>query len=368
VNVIGLERTRHSVATAMLDLDVDSVLTTKRLAAAARRLAELPTAEIARVNYRPLGEGRASVEAAVVERTMWPTSSLALASMGVRLLSERELSASMASALHGGELITASWRWWESRPRVAFEYAAPSRLGVWRAELFGEKQTYGAAVDELVERRRGGSLSLSHWTDTMTRWTIGAGIDTWNDGERTLSLSVEADQRLAADRLSLHGGASLFAGSFSAWTGGAGAVWRSSIRHEGTVVLARAGVDAVSREARLALWPGAGTGPARRVLLRAHPLLDDGRVTGDVFGRRLAYSGVEAQRWTKPVFKVVRLAPAAFVDVAGADRRLRPGSASHADAGVGLRVALPGSSVLRVDVAKGLRDGDTAVSVGWGRW
>ncbi|HJR59353.1 MAG TPA: hypothetical protein VJ813_08150, partial [Vicinamibacterales bacterium] len=114
-----------------------------------------------------------------------------------------------------------------------------------------------------------------------------------------------------------------------------------------------------------ALWPGAGTGHARGVLLRAHPLLDDGRITGDVFGRRLYHVGVEARRWLTPAMKVLRLAPAAFLDVAAAEDRLQPGRAWHADAGAGLRIALPGSGVLRLDVGKGLRDGATALSMGW---
>jgi hypothetical protein len=54
-----------------------------------------------------------------------------------------------------------------------------------------------------------------------------------------------------------------------------------------------------------------------------------------------------------------------FLDVARATDRRLPGGAWHADAGAGLRLALPGSGVVRLDVAKGLRDGATVVSVGW---
>jgi hypothetical protein len=365
VNVIGLDRTRHSVASALTALDVGSVLTTQRLAVATRRLSELPTAEVARVNYRPLGGGRATVEAAVVERSLLPASRLAIASIGMRLLSERELAGSVASAFGGGELITASWRWWEHRPRVAFAFAAPSRAGVWRAEVFAEKQAYRAGGADVSERRRGGAVTLAQWMPTSTRVEIGTGIDAWNGDERTVNVRVSADQRLARDRVSLRAGATLFGGSFTAWTTTADVAWRSSIRHEESVVLARAGTDVASANAPLALWPGAGTGPARDVLLRAHPLLEDGRITGDVFGRRVAHAGIEVQRWLRPFASIVRIAPAVFVDAAAARERLHAGSAWNADAGVGLRLAAPGSGVLRVDVAKGLRDGATAFSVGW---
>jgi hypothetical protein len=37
----------------------------------------------------------------------------------------------------------------------------------------------------------------------------------------------------------------------------------------------------------------------------------------------------------------------------------------HWDAGVGLRLRLPGGGALRIDVARGLRDGRHAASFGW---
>jgi len=367
VNVIGLDRTRHSVASAQLRLEIDSVLTANRLEAAGRRLADLPTAELARVGYRPLGSGRATVEAAVVERSMLPVTRIALASTAARLATDRELAVHVASALRGGELITASWRWWENRPGIALEYSAPSRFGVWRTDLFAEEQTYASGANVLVERRRGGSLSLSQWTSTMTRWEIGAGVDAWDGDDRTFNVSIGADQRLARDRIAIIGHAAVFGGSFSAWTTGTALAWRSSARREGAVALARAGLEAASGSARLALWPGAGTEPARSILLRAHPLLDDGRISGDVFGRRVVHGGGEVQRWFRPVAKLIRVAPAAFVDAASASERLRSGTAWHVDGGIGLRLAAPGSGVFRLDVAKGLRDGSAAVSVGWVR-
>jgi hypothetical protein len=175
------------------------------------------------------------------------------------------------------------------------------------------------------------------------------------------------DQRVAGEAVSLRGGATALAGASTAWTADAAASWRSRARHEGTVFAAAAGVDIASVTAPLALWPGAGTGHARGPLLRAHPLLDDGRVTGDVFGRRLYHGSVEGRHWLKPAMRVLRIAPAIFVDAARAEQRRHLGAAWHIDAGAGVRLALPGSGVLRIDVGKGLRDGATAFSVGWAR-
>ena len=48
-----------------------------------------------------------------------------------------------------------------------------------------------------------------------------------------------------------------------AWTAGVFADWRSRARAQGTVWLARAGVDAAGEGTPFALWAGAGTGQGR---------------------------------------------------------------------------------------------------------
>jgi hypothetical protein len=236
-------------------------------------------------------------------------------------------------------------------------------------DAFRDTQTYETANSpaDLMEIRRGGSVTISSWTRGALRWEVGAGLDSWRSAGRTASLIASADQRLAADRVSLRSSLNLFTGSFNEWTWSGAVDWRSSVRHEGNVAVARAGFERASTGAPLALWPGAGTGPGRPVLLRAHALLDDGVVTSDIFGRRLYHAGAEWRRWFKPGLRLLPVAPAIFVDVARAERRLHAGSSWHADAGAGIRFAVPGSGVLRVDVAKGLRDGATAFSVGWTR-
>lgn len=367
VTVQGLDRTRHAAVTRLLDIAPGSRLTAPALAAAGKRLDELPSADAARVSYKPLGNGRASVEAIVVERPRLPTSRGSLVSVGLRALTERELSFQASSLSGGGEVVSAGWRFWEDRPRVEIAYATPTALGVLRADVFGEKQTYVTPGGSLSESRRGGGLSLANWTPSLLRWQIGLSLDSWQGDRRTVGGNVALDQRLASDRVALRASAFALAGSGTAAGGHAEAEWKSRVRNEGTVFVARAGADAVSATAPLALWAGAGTGHARAALLRAHPLLEDGRITGGVFGRRLHYGSVESRYWRRPVFRVIRIAPAVFVDAARAHRRVTPGRSWHVDAGIGLRVAVPGSALLRVDVAKGFRDGNTALSIGWTR-
>ena len=366
VTVQGLTRTRHASATALLDVPTDITLSTTRLDAARRRLAELPSADLARVQYQPAAGGRANVEGVVVERPLLPSSPASLALIGVRAAIDRELGVDLSSPAGAGDRLSASWRWWENRPRVALSYAAPSRRGVWRVDVRAERQTYGAAVRE-VERRRGGSVTLANWSNRLLRWEVGGHLDAWGGTARTGALSAALDQRLASDRVSVRGEVQALGGSFAAVAQSVEVGIRSATRHEGLTWIAGGAVDLVSSRAPLALWSGAGTGQGRRHLLRAHPLLDDGRLTGDVFGRRVYAATVEGRAWLPPIFRLLRIAPAAFVDIARAEERRVPGSAWQADAGAGLRVALPGSGMLRIDVGKGLRDGATALSVGWTR-
>jgi len=82
----------------------------------------------------------------------------------------------------------------------------------------------------------------------------------------------------------------------------------------------------------------------------------------DQIGRQIVYTSGETQRWWAGKTRL-RVGAAAFVDVAQIDRRAVPVSRADVDVGVGARLAVPGvSGVVRIDVAKGLRDGSTALS------
>jgi hypothetical protein len=129
---------------------------------------------------------------------------------------------------------------------------------------------------------------------------------------------------------------------------------------------AKAGLYRVSASAPLDVWPAADTGHVRPRLLRAHPLLHGGAIRALDVSRALAHATIERQqplsmRLPAPLWWAV------FVDVAkrGAPADGAAGSTA-VDVGTGLRIDLPGSAnVLRADIARGLRDGRTALSVGW---
>jgi hypothetical protein len=100
------------------------------------------------------------------------------------------------------------------------------------------------------------------------------------------------------------------------------------------------------------------------MLLRAHPVLEDGALRVERLGRRAEGLSIELQRWR--AVGPVRVATAAFTDVLRTAQRLKGGSLTDADVGMGLRISLPsGAGLLRADVAHGLRDGANAVSLAW---
>ena len=141
----GLERIRYAVASRLMALPPQSVLAPKVLHAARRKLAELPAAQTTRVNFRPAESGRAQMDAVVVERPLLPSSPAALAGVGLRAMTDREVSIGIASPSGGGEMWRAAWRWWEHRPRLALGFDAPAPFGgIWGINVFGERQSVRA--------------------------------------------------------------------------------------------------------------------------------------------------------------------------------------------------------------------------------
>jgi hypothetical protein len=129
------------------------------------------------------------------------------------------------------------------------------------------------------------------------------------------------------------------------------------------VFVAAAGAQLVSRQTPPGLWGAGDTGHVRTTLLRAHPVLDDGRLRVDRLGRMFLYGSAEAQRWWR-LAGPLRAAAAAFGDAGRTGRRFDPGARRDVDVGVGARLAVTGiPGIFRADLGKGLRDGATAFSL-----
>ena len=376
VRIEGLHHTRYQAMTEALAVPSGGMLTADAFALARRRLDELPDRLSARLSVRPDADGFASLDVAISERPGLPRSIGDWTGTAVRAAVDREVDVSVPGATGQGEVWSASWRWWNDRPRVALAFDAPrvgNLFGIWRVEGSSEIETYRTASDggPLRESRTHAGISVSDWLSGRVRYSMSAGVDAWNTGQRATSVGGSIERRWLADRLATTANATVWVpakpgASFGML--GTTAHLQSSKDVRAWVGETTIGVERVGDAAPMTLWPGAGDGHARVPLLRAHPLLDDGVIdaTRGVFGRTLAYGTAEVRRWLDGPAPA-RIGIAAFVDVARSSRQAMSGSGTwQADVGAGLRVRIPGwQRTLRFDAAYGLRDGATAIGIGW---
>lgn len=353
-NIDGFDRTRYDVAASVLNLPAKSVLTRDALARAERRIAAMPSVHVSRVSYSPRESGAATIDVAVVERPMLPRTRSELLAVGLSGAVMREAKLNIASPSGNGEVWTAAARWWSGRPRVAVSLATPKLAkwtGLWQLGVAWERQTYALPTGTMQDDRRHASFSFGDWRTANTRYQVGAALDRWNSGATYVSIAAEIEKRFADDHLAVVGASSVSTRFSTATMSGR---WRSS-RAEFTGITAAATLAGVTERAPLDFWPGGDTGVVRSTLLRAHPLLEHGAVKASELHRMLAHATVEFQ---KPLVArpLVRFGWATFVDA----------TPHHVDAGAGLRVKVPGApGVVRVDLARGLRDGRVALSAAW---
>jgi hypothetical protein len=127
------------------------------------------------------------------------------------------------------------------------------------------------------------------------------------------------------------------------------------------------GVSRASPAAPFAVWPQASSGSGYTALLRAHRNYENGLLTGEVFGRELVFASAEYVRPIPLQIGPATLKVAGFVDTAQARHRVNGlTSPFHVDIGAGVRVnAGRAGSQVRLDIARGLRDGLTRVSAAY---
>lgn len=374
IDIDGLDYTRYALVAQALALTPNTVLTADRYRLAERRLHQLPTQLSARIGLRPEPDGFATVDVAIVERASRPRGRFEWAASSVQTVVDREVSARIPGWNGEGEVWDVSWRWWTNRPRVAMAFATPrvGRVpGVWRIEASWEAQSYRTSEPLVIrEERAHGGVAVTDWISGNLRYEVAAGVDSWDGSRRTASVRGTLERRFLDDRVAL-------SGAMSSWTplstgrafhgASVNAAFRSSKEPRGIVHVAHAGVERVTSAAPLAIWPGAGDGHARPLLLRAHALLRDGVIEGSAFGRRVAALTLESQVWfDRPA--LARLGLAVFLDTAHAADRLASarGDPLQVDGGLGLRARLPGrAGTLRIDYGRGLRDGSNRLTMGW---
>src|SRR5688572_7190146 len=337
----GLTRTRHRAVEQLVAAVRGEMLSPGDFIRASRRLAELPSASSTRLEYRPVAAGLAELRGVVAERPLLPTSRLSLAAMGLSAAATREVRATTGSVVGGGEHIEVAWRFWPRRPRVAVGIEMPAPWGgVVSAQAYGERQPFDVPAFSRAEQT-GGRLGMSDWLTARWRWTVSTGLDEWSDsGARGMagaalqfaSFEGRMDATVGADAWPRRGGFATTRASLRA---------RSSTEREGIVYVASGGFETASAQTPMNLWPAGDTGHARAALLRAHPVLDEGRLRVERLGRAFLHGSLEAQRWWR-VAGPLRIAAAAFTDLGQTTRRTDSTARGDVDVGLGARVAVAG--------------------------
>ena len=376
VRIEGLRHTRYQMVAEVMGIQPNMLLTAENYGRARRRLGELPNRITTRLAVKPEADGFATVDVVVVEIAPMPRGAIEWVGASVRTAANRELEISVPGTSGQGEVLSAGWRWMPNRPGFTVGFAAPrvrGLPGVWRVDGAWTTDSFEVTgASRLVQTQSHAGLSMSDWLTGHVRYSVTGGLDAWSGDGKAASIGGALEHIAFAERLVV----SVNATRWAPLTGGSAfssvstqVTARSSADIRDWVVRGTAGVQRVGDAAPMTLWPGAGEGLTRVPLLRAHPLLDEGvvDVTGSsAFGRTLAFGSAELQRWLEPL-PLVRLGIAGFTDVARASRQLSTGATPvQVDTGIGLRIKIPGTpGVLRADVARGLRDGANALTVGW---
>lgn len=373
LQVEGLVHTRQRPVERLIALEPGTPVTAGAFARGERALRELPSAAASRLELLPASPGRAVVRAVMVERPLLPHGPWSLGAIGANAVIARTLGVTFGSFSGGGESLAVEWRFWPQRPRLAASFRAPAPWpGTWGVDVYGESQAFDRLLPEA--QRRGGRLVAAGWATHAWRLELRGGADRWVAPHVTAAaLGGTVAKTTPGDRVTVRASVDGWAGSANFASGLAGVMATTAARgaQPRFVVTVNAAAVGVTSHTPLDLWPAGDTGQARAFLLRAHPVLDAGRLRIDQLGRRLAHGSVEAQRWWNgPAFS--RVGAAAFVDAARTSSRLQPADGmGQVDVGVGVRLSstlVPGGIAL--DVAHGLRDGRTAfsaryVAAGW---
>jgi hypothetical protein len=350
------------VVEQLLGIKAGQMLTGAALVRARRRVNELP-AGAGVVDYVPQPAGLAEVRATVAERPLVPRTVFDVGVAALATAIGRELVVPIVSPTGGGEQVTADWRFWAHRPLYRLSVAAPAPWrGTWGIAASRERQPFTRAFAATV--RDSVQLDVADWASGLLRWQVGGGLDKWN-GDRLFGMAQASIRAVSPrERLDARAQVRRWFGDGSAFhQAELAATARSSPRPSGLVLTANGGVAFASAAASADLWYGGDTGRARPLLLRAHPILTSGeRFRTERIGRLFAHQSTEVQRW----WRVGPFAPgiAAFVDMGITARRLTGDAITDMDVGIGLRGASPGRAggALRLDIARGVRDGHVAIS------
>jgi outer membrane protein assembly factor BamA len=387
VTITGLTHTRDDVVRRELSLEPGVLLTVPRLRASGRRLREVGVFPRVALRPTPRGDGRADVEAALTELHGLAASPLEfVVTTGTYLLQRR---ARLQYANLGGEGITAvaEHRFEDHRPETSVGLSWPRPLGLpayLRLRGWRGRQDYAVDTAMLRERSRGATVSLRR---VFTARAVGqlslrlahlSGVASEGGGEgawdgRLLGAEAGLDGSLVQTRR--HRLETLVR---AAGSGGAG---RSYLRGSGglryyahlgapedegmgaSVLAAQTRVGAAGRPAPLADRFALGVSPEMELPLRGRFRAPDGIQDGRLLARSFVLHNLE---WRRRVVRATGLQAGIVLFHDGARLAGVAGERPRwlHDVGGGVRLAVAGGPLLRVDYGRGLTDGRQSVSFG----
>jgi hypothetical protein len=288
---------------------------------------------------------------------------LPLAAAALIGFATREVRVSTGALFGGGDEVSGAWRFWPHRMRVGAGLHAPAPWGgFWGVDAFSERQPFTDSGVRPADHD-GATLELSDWLTGHMRWTVTTGVDAWAPENVRLRLGGQLRFAALKDRLDGAFGMSTWPGQDAFGTLETALRVRSSTATQGIVFLGTASFQFATALTPLDVWSAGDTGHVRSALLRAHPLLDDGRFRVERLGRGLGQVSLEAQRWWA-LAGPIRAGAAVFGDAARTAARYDGTSRRDVDVGVGARLAVTGiPGVFSANIAQGLADGAMAFSV-----
>jgi hypothetical protein len=388
VSVSGLLRTRDSVARRELSLRAGDVLDLDHLRESRLRLRQVGVFDRVTLRPVPLGGSAADLEVALSERYGLFRSKVGfLIGTAVHAVQGR-VRLEYANLAGSGVSFGGEYRWQENRPEGSLGLSWPRPFGApVYLDLAGARgrQAYEVDEDAFERRYRGLELGVRHVLGARTLGRLAVRVrdrsfsEPREDAPEGVLSGVEASlERTLLDRhrQRLEASATFF----------------QSAEALGSVVSYPRGILRLSSRTHLSapdgsslepsvlavrlLWAKGGSampiddmfapgGSADMELpLRAHRQTPDGILGPTPLGRSLLLGNLE---WRRRVLdhSPLQVGLVAFVD-AGRVSDGPQAVTTLVDTGVGLRVSLVGSGVLRIDYGHGLRDGRDAIFLGLG--
>lgn len=388
IDIQGLARTRPALVREAIRLKEGELLDAEGYAETRIRLKELGVFSRTSLRVLPVGEGLADVQVVLSERSGLAESPAELvAETGVGLVSER-LQLRYVNLFGRAVTVSGRYRWQPTRPELALfvEWAQPLGLdGKLRLVSRRGRQRY--ALGEPLDRRIRG-VDLAFRRPTRRRWTAEVGLALASrsysrshsdnlSGTETLGYIAASGPLLDRHRHRIEGRAKLgrAVASGGGYTSGEVELsykgqWGSADEpRDGRSVLAvRLQGAGLTRGAPFDAWLAPGGSPDMDWPLRAHRQARDGILGFMPLARSLALSNIE---WRQRLLtaKPVEAGVVIFCDAAWlpgswyVDPSVR-GRRSYLDGGIGLRLGVSSSTLVRCDVGFGLVDRAHAIFLG----